>query len=354
MRRDKLYRIVLRVGAASRSFVEFCVALGIGAQLLHMVQLTLHQLVVLLLLMALRVQPLLRGVVMRRHLRLLEAGKERRLAVTIVRGIRVMLVGLVIGEYFRIRKRRRRLRQLHQLMTLAIVGSWRMMHPQLVRMDRISRARTRALRRLMRVVNHVPTKEIDPCRRTTILMHLYLVFADVHALKSLLMRPCLIVLIDGAMLALTILSLTLLIMTHYALCLILFRHLSDLYILVHLIRIGATLLARTAVFRTWRHYLKILVHGLVQVGRARSLLPRPAQYLYVLHGALQVLQLAATVHVVTAVHGVVRAHPLYYKAVFDHLVHVRLLPMQALLYFVVRLLHQSGMLIEINSRQIIM
>ena len=82
--------------------------------------------------MALRVQPLLRGVVMRWHLCLLEADKERRLAMTVVRGIRIMLVRLMIGEYFRIRERRRCLRQLHQLVALAIVGSRRVVHPQLI------------------------------------------------------------------------------------------------------------------------------------------------------------------------------------------------------------------------------
>lgn len=139
-----------------------------------------------------------------------------------------------------------------------------------------------------------------------------------------------------------------------AMSLVLLRHLSDLHVLVHLMRIRATLLARTAVFGTWRHYLKVLVHGLVQVGRASCLLTWSAQYLYVLHGSLKVLQLAAAVHVVAAVHGVVRAHPLNNEAVFDHLVHVRLLAVQALLYLVVGLLHQSGVLIEIDSRQIIM
>lgn len=82
--------------------------------------------------MALRVQPLLRGVVMRWHLSLLKADKERRLAMTVVRGIWIMLVRLMIGEYFRIRERRRRLRQLHQLVALAIVGSRRVVHPQLI------------------------------------------------------------------------------------------------------------------------------------------------------------------------------------------------------------------------------
>ena len=82
--------------------------------------------------MALRIQPLLRGVVMRWHLSLLEADKERRLAMTVVRGIWIMLVRLMIGEYFRIRERRRRLRQFHQLVTLAIVGSRRVVHPQLI------------------------------------------------------------------------------------------------------------------------------------------------------------------------------------------------------------------------------
>ena len=139
-----------------------------------------------------------------------------------------------------------------------------------------------------------------------------------------------------------------------AMCLVLLGHLPDLHVLVHLMRIGTALLARAAVFGTWRHYLKVLVHGLVHVRRASCLLTRSAQYLYVLHGPLEVLQLAAAVHVVAAVHGVVRAHPLNNKAVFDHLVHVWLLSVQALLYFVVRLLHQSGMLIEINPRQIIM
>ena len=125
-----------------RSFVEFCAALRIRAQLLHVVQLALNQLVILLLLVALRVQPLLRRVMMRRHLSLLKADKERRLPMTVVRGIWIMLVRLVIGEYFRIRERRRRLRQLHQLMTLAIVGSGRMVHPQLIRMDRVRGAGT--------------------------------------------------------------------------------------------------------------------------------------------------------------------------------------------------------------------
>ena len=82
--------------------------------------------------MALRVQPLLRGVVMRWYLSLLKADKERRLAMTVVRGIRIMLVRLMIGEYFRIRERRRRLRQLHQLVALAIVRSRRVVHPQLI------------------------------------------------------------------------------------------------------------------------------------------------------------------------------------------------------------------------------
>lgn len=135
--------------------------------------------------------------------------------------------------------------------------------------------------------------------------------------------------------------------------LVLLRYLANLEVLVHLLRI-CTLLARTAVFGTWRHYLQVLVHGLMQMRSTCRLLAGPAKYLYVLHRSLQVLQLTAAVNVVAAMHRVVRAHPLNDKAILDHLVHIRLLSMQTLLNFVVGLLDQSRMLIEVYSRQIVM
>lgn len=101
-----------------------------------MVQLTLNQLIVLLLFVTLRIEPLLRRVMMRRHLGLLKADEERGLTMAVMRGIRVMLVRLVIRQYFRVRERRRGLRELHEfLTTLAIVATCRMVHPELIRMD---------------------------------------------------------------------------------------------------------------------------------------------------------------------------------------------------------------------------
>lgn len=135
--------------------------------------------------------------------------------------------------------------------------------------------------------------------------------------------------------------------------LVLLRHLPDLQIVFRDLRVS--LLAGAAVLRSRGHYLQVLlvIHRRVQV-RGAGASGCPAKDLHVLHTASKLLQFATAVDVVAAVHGVVRAHPLNDEAVFDHLVHVWLLAVQTLLDLVIRLLHQPGMLIEIDPCQVIM
>lgn len=65
------------------------------------------------------------------------------------------------------------------------------------------------------------------------------------------------------------------------------------------------------------------------------------------------LKLAAAVHVVAAVDRIVGAHALNDETIFDHLVHVWLLAVEALLDLVVGLLDEPGMLVEVYSGQVV-
>ena len=85
-----------------------------------------------------------------------------------------------------------------------------------------------------------------------------------------------------------------------------------------------------------------LNHSLVNVWRTRHLLMAmgTAKDVHVVSRLLQIFQLAAAVHVVAAVDGVVvRAHTLYDEAILDNLIHIRLFLMHTLLQFVIRLLN---------------
>jgi len=136
----------------------------------------------------------------------------------------------------------------------------------------------------------------------------------------------------------------------HAMRLVLLLYLAYLQVVFCYLRV--TFLVRGAVLGAWGHDLQVLlvVHRRVQLVVAARC---SSEDLHILHASTQMLKLAAAVHVVAAVDGIVGAHALNDEAVLDDLVHIRLLPVQALLYLVIRLLHQPGMLVEVHARQVV-